>query len=103
MIIDKGKHLMRRWLALSTLALSLAGCGDNDGDDAGEGKKPMPMDQVPAVVMKTAKEAAPDLTFYAAYKDKFNGQDSIELKGKTKNGKIKEIEVSPDGKLLGTE
>ena len=61
------------------------------------------MDQVPAAVLKTAKEAAPDLTFYAAYRDTFNGQASIELKGKTKNGKIKEIEVSPDGKLLGTE
>ena len=53
--------------------------------------KPIPMDQVPAVVLKTAKEAAPDLTFYAAYKDKFNGQDSIELKGKTKTGKIKNV------------
>ncbi len=61
------------------------------------------MDQVPAAVLKAAKEAAPDLTFFAAYKDKFNGQDSIELKGKTKTGKIKEIEVSLDGKYLGTE
>ena len=94
---------MRRWWANAALAMSLVGCGEKDDDDAGEGKKPMPMDQVPASVLKTAKEAAPDLTFYAAYKDKFNGQDSIELKGKTKSGKIKEIEVSPDGKLLGTE
>ena len=94
---------MRRWCALATVALAMFGCGDGDGDDAGEGKKPMPMDQVPALVLKAAKEAAPDLTFYAAYKDKFNGQDSIELKGKTKNGKIKEVEVSPDGKLLGIE
>jgi hypothetical protein len=94
---------MRRWRAISALALVILGCGDGDGDDAGEGKKPMAMDQVPAVVLRAAKEAAPELTFYAAYKDKFNGQDSIELKGKTKNGKIKEIEVSPDGKVLGTE
>ena len=63
----------------------------------------VPMDQVPAVVLKAAKEAAPDLTFYAAYNDHFNGQASIELKGKTKNGKIKEIELSPDGKVLGFE
>jgi hypothetical protein len=84
--------------------MSLYGCGGDDDDDvAGESKKPMPMDQVPALVLKAAKEAAPDLTFFAAYKDHFNGQDSIELKGKTKNGKIKEIEISPDGKFLGTE
>jgi hypothetical protein len=94
---------MRRWCVILTVALAMFGCGDGDADDAGEGKKPMAMDQVPAVVLKAAKEVAPDLTFYAAYKDKFNGQDSIELKGKTKNGKIKEIEVSPDGKVLGTE
>ena len=63
----------------------------------------MPMDQVPAVVMAAARKAAPDLTFYAAFKDKYDGQESIELKGKTKSGKIKEIEVSPEGKVLGTE
>ena len=79
------------------------GCGENDPDDVAEIKTPMPMEQVPAVVLKAAKEAAPDLTFFAASKDKFNGQDSIELKGKTKNGKIKEIEISLDGKFLGTE
>ena len=54
-------------------------------------------------ILKAAKKAAPDLTFYAAYNDTFNGQKSIELKGKTKTGKIKEIEVSLDGKVLGEE
>ena len=94
---------MRQLCMLLALALAICGCDDDDGDDAGEGKKPMAMDQVPAVVLQAAQKAAPDLTFYAAYKDHFNGQDSIELKGKTKNGKIKEVEVSPDGKLLGIE
>jgi len=95
---------VRRWCAIAALAVSLFGCGgDPDDDVAGESKKPMPMDQVPAVVLKAAKVAAPDVTFYAAYKDRFNEQDSIELKGKTKTGKIKEIEVSLDGKFLGTE
>lgn len=94
---------MRRWSAISVLALAISGCGEDDGDDAGEAKKPLPLDQVPAVVMKAAKEFAPDLIFYAAYRDKFDGQDSIELKGKTKTGKIKEVEMSPEGKVLGTE
>jgi hypothetical protein len=94
---------MGRWSTLAILTALAVGCGDGDDDDAGFSKIPLPMDQVPAVVMKTAKETAPDLTFYAAFKDKFEGQDSIELKGKTKNGKIREIEVSPSGKLLGTE
>ena len=95
---------MRRWCVIVALALSMFGCaGEDDDDGPGFSKQPMPPEEVPAVVMKTAKEAKPELTFYAAYKDKFNGQDSIELKGKTKSGKIKEIEVSPEGKLLGTE
>ena len=80
------------------------GCGDDDGDDvAGEPKTPIAMDKVPEAILKAAKKAAPDLTFYAAYNDTFNGQKSIELKGKTKTGKIKEIEVSLDGKVLGEE
>jgi hypothetical protein len=94
---------MSRWKWIAMIAVLTTGCGDNDDDDAGFAKVPLPMDQVPEVVLKTAKAAAPDLTFYAAFKDKFEGQDSIELKGKTKNGKIREIEVSPQGKLLGTE
>ena len=93
----------KRWLAATVMASTLWGCaGDNDGD-VGKVKKAIPLEEVPAVVMKAAKEGAPELTFYAAYKDTFNGQDSIELKGKMKSGKIREIEVSPDGKVLGTE
>jgi hypothetical protein len=95
---------MRRWCAIAAIAAAMIGCaGEDDDDGPGFSKQPMPLDQVPALVMKTAKEAAPELTFYAAYKDRFNGQDSIELKGKTKSGKILEVEVSPDGKLLATE
>jgi hypothetical protein len=93
---------MRRTFAAAVLAGSIYGCG-GDADDGATPKTAIPFDQVPAHVMKAAKEAAPDLTFYAAYKDKYEGQDSIELKGKTKTGKIKEIEVSPDGKYLGTQ
>jgi hypothetical protein len=93
---------MRLWFAVAVVAFSMVGCGDID-DDVGKVKTPIPMDQVPAIVLKAAKEAAPDLTFFAAYKDTFQGQDSIELKGKNKLGKIKEIEVSPEGKVLGSE
>ena len=94
---------MRQWCVIAVLA-AVFGCSSDDDDDGpGFSKQPMPLDQVPAVVMKTAKESRPDLAFYAAYKDKFEGQDSIELKGKTKSGKIVEVEISPEGKLLGTE
>jgi hypothetical protein len=93
---------MRRWCAVLILMASTCGCGGDD-DDVAEVKKPLPMDQVPAPVMKAAKEAAPGLTFFAAYTGKFGGKDSIELKGKTKSGQIKELEVSPEGKVLGSD
>ena len=95
---------MKRWQAITMLsAVLFCGCGDDDGDDRAEVKTIMPMDKVPTVVLDAAKKAHPDLTFYAASTDKFNGQDSIELKGKTKTGQIKEVEVSPEGKVLGIE
>jgi hypothetical protein len=95
---------MRRWCgaAILSAAISICGCG-GDSDDVAEKVTPLPMDQVPAVVMKAAQAKAPDLTFYAAYRGTYEGKDSIELKGKTKTGKIKEIEVSPDGQVLGVE
>ena len=93
---------MRRWYAIAVLAAATCGCG-GDSDDVAEVKKALPMDQVPAAVLKAAKDAEPGLTFFAAYTGKYQGKDSIELKGKTKSGQIKEIEVSPDGKVLGTE
>lgn len=92
---------------LTALACGLGtgpGCGgDDDPDDRAEAKTILPMDQVPPAVMAAAKKAEPRLTFYAAYRDKFQGQDCIELKGKDKAGKITEVEVSLDGKVLGTE
>ena len=74
-----------------------------DDDDVAEVKKPLPLEQVPPVVMKAAKEAGPGLTFFAAYSGTYQGKASIEVKGKTRSGQIKEFEISPDGKLLGTE
>ena len=105
MIIDRIRGpRMRRWLAAAALSALRCGCGDDDdGDDVGKVKTALPLDQVPAAVLKAAKAAAPDLTFYAAYRDTFQGKESIELKGKTKTGKIREIEVSPVGEVLGSE
>ncbi len=91
------------WAALALAALALNGCGDDDGDDRASDKKPLPLDQVPAAVMDAAKKAHPELTFIGAARDKYQGQDSIELKGRTKDGRIQELEMSPDGKVLGVE
>lgn len=95
---------MKRWQAIAVLAAALGGCGGGDDpDDVAEDKKPLPLNEVPGVVMAAAKKAAPELTFFAAYQGKYNGRDSIELMGKSPRGKIKEVEVAPTGEVLAIE
>ena len=94
---------MRRLIAIMALLVAAGGCGGDDDDDVAEVKKPMPLEQVPPVVMKAARKAAPHLTFFAAYAGTYQGQDAIEVKGRTRSGQIKELEIAPDGKILGTE
>src|SRR3954453_6000121 len=103
MTIDRGaRPPMRPWCAMALMA-ALCGCSGDDPDDVAEVKTALPMDRVPAAALKAAREKDPSLTFFAAYKGTFEGRESIELKGKTRAGKIKEIEVSPDGRVLGVE
>ena len=92
-------------IAAACLSFLPLGCseGDGDPDDVAEKKEPIPLDQVPAAVLATGKKHHPELTFFAAAKDTFQGKDAIELRGKTKNGKITELEIAPDGTFLGVD
>ena len=63
---------MKRWCAIAVVAAAICGCG-GDSDDVAEVKKALPLDQVPAAVLKAAKDAAPGLTFFAAYAGKYEG------------------------------
>ena len=95
---------MRRWCVIAVVMASICGCGeDADIDDVAKVKQLLPMDQVPAAVLKAAKHEAPGLTFFAASTGTYQGQKSIELRGRTKSGQIKEVAVSPEGKVLGFE
>ncbi len=88
---------MRRLLWAAVLASAVLGCGTATT----EGKKtPMKMDEVPAEVMKTAKEKLPNVTFTEAFREK---SGDVELRGKDKSGKVYEIDVSPDGKTSKIE
>jgi uncharacterized membrane protein YkoI len=82
-------------LSLTVLAL---GC-DN---------KPMadpivPMEQVPTQVMEAARKELPGYTFETVYKMKIDGKDGYEVRGKDKRGKVREVEVSAAGEVLGVE
>jgi hypothetical protein len=90
---------MRRFLAaLATVALLAAGCGRKSNPDP-----VVPLDQIPAPAMQAAKDELPGVTFEMAWKVKDESGDAYEIRGKTKLGKIREIRVSPTGKVLEVE
>ena len=55
------------------------------------------LDKVPEPVMKVAKEKLPDMKFEQAWKTP-NG--NYEVRGKGKNGKVRDIQVKPDGEVV---
>ena len=58
------------------------------------------MDQVPPEILTVAQDKYPDLVFDAAFTETENGQPVYELKGKATSGKMMEVEVTKDGKIL---
>ena len=85
---------MRRLLLLVVL---ISGCGER----LGEGKKEIvPLESVPPVVMKAAKAKLPDIKFDSVLK---TSKGIYEVRGKAKNGKIQEVEVTEAGEVLLVE
>jgi hypothetical protein len=76
-------------LLLGVSATALTGCGEKK-----EQKTTMDIKDVPPEIMKVAKEKLPDVAFDTAWK-KANG--NYEVRGKAKNGKVREIDIRPDG------
>ena len=63
----------------------------------------VPIDQVPANVMDVARKQLPGYTLDTAYKMKIDGKDAYEVRGKNKQGKSREVEVSATGEVLAVE
>ncbi len=83
---------------LMLVLLLACGCGEQV-----ESLDPIPLDKLPAGSMEAAAKALPGVKFDRARKAKFNGQDAFEIIGKDKRGKVREVEVSTEGKLLEIE
>jgi hypothetical protein len=88
---------MRNTLCILLLAGVLLGCGKAD---APKTKSVIPIEQVPAVVMKAAQKKEPEVTFNKV----IHAPDGIyEVQGKTKAGKIVEVEVNEKGDVTKVE
>jgi hypothetical protein len=85
---------MRRLMFVA--ALALAGCGG----PAIEPKQAVTLDSVPEPVMKVARQKLPGVKFDRAWR-KANGE--YEVAGKSKTGKVYEIDIAPDGTVTEIE
>jgi hypothetical protein len=81
-----------RYVVIALLAILMVGCQQK----AKSTKEPVALDQIPENVMKVAKEKLPDVKFDRAVK-KPNGE--FEILGKTKEGKVMEIDIKPSGEV----
>jgi hypothetical protein len=68
------------------------------GDMAG--KEFIPFDQLPPQLLKVAQGQLPDVKFSEVWRKK----DGVyEIRGKNKQGKVREVEVSPSGQVVDIE
>ena len=85
--------------ALAAILTVFAGCG-------GESPKSdpvVPIDQVPPNLMEIARKQLSGYTFDTVYKTTVDGKDAYEIRGKDKQGKIREVEISATGEVLEIE
>jgi hypothetical protein len=84
------------WRALFGLLLVLLlGCGKSHSP--AQSLKPA---DVPSPVLKAAKERLPEVSFHKAWR---SPGGSYGLRGKSKQGKLRTIQVSPEGKVIEVE
>jgi len=76
----------------------LSGCGSKVENDTG--KTVVKLEDVPAPAMKTAKEKLPGITFTEVF---LKSDGTYEVRGKDKNGKVREVEVKADGTFVALE
>ena len=61
------------------------------------------IDKVPEKLMTVARETLPDTNWVNAYKFEKDGEVVYEIRGKNANGKVVEVEVNEEGKVVEVE
>ena len=87
---------MPKNFATIVLLSILIGCGS-----VGEGPKvQVKMEEVPPAALKTAQAKVPGMLFTEAFLKK---DGTYDIRGKTKTGKVREVEVKADGTFVELE
>ena len=81
--------------SFSIMLLGFVGCGE-----VFEQTEMVPIANVPEPVLKVAKEKLPGVKFDTAWTEKDGDKVVYEVRGKSADGKTRDIKVSPDGKVL---
>ena len=85
----------KSYLSILASAALFLGCSE-----AFEKTEMVPIEKVPEQVMKTAKENLPDVKFDSAWTEKDGSTIFYEVRGKSADGKTRDIRVTPEGKVL---
>ena len=83
------------FFVLALLCLTIAGCGE-----VFEKTEMVPIDKVPETGMKVAKEKLPGVKFDTAWKEKDGDKTVYEVRGRSSDGKTRDIKISPEGSVL---
>ncbi len=81
-----------RGVLMILVFLVMLGCGKET--PTGEN---VPLDKIPEPVMKVAKEKLPEVKFEQAWK---TAAGNFEVRGKAKNGKVRDIQIKPNGDVI---
>ena len=90
-----GRRTIAGFVALALL-LSLAVAAFRSGAAKPAPPRPMVISEVPPAFMETARKALPDVAFDEVWVKK---DGTLEIRGKAKNGKVREIDIRPDGTI----
>jgi hypothetical protein len=84
---------VKRKAAVLIILVALAGCGQPTA-------APVPLEQVPASIMKISQEKLPDVKFDRAVR---RADGSYEISGKDKKGKVRDVELTASGEVTEVE
>ena len=82
-------------LAASLLVMLCIGCGSEPAATT-----VISISELRPELTKAAQKAMPGVTLDSAHKIQVNGEDAYQIRGKLPTGKVREVNVTPSGKVI---